>query len=143
MKLFFAENFNTQIDGIVINTDGSTTPQYVSQIILKFTEEFTKDDCTCTPCPIPTPGYSLSATAINELFLKHIGNDWFYKSLVPCGNVVPDLLLPPFYVSFDPSLENMAMYIYTIMAPIYKAEINAKLVSVAVITNLFEAIFEA
>ncbi len=83
----------------------------------------------------------LNMLNIANLFKKQIGDKWNSKTLIQKDVNVKESPFPLEYVSFSPSLENIAKYVYETMLPVLNKELKGKLIAVEIETTNGVAIY--
>lgn len=70
-----------------------------------------------------------------RLLHNHVTREWNYSTLV-CGTVPCKQIMEPIvYVDFMPSLENISIYVYNLLYPMYRDRYNLKLSYVKAISE--------
>lgn len=129
MSLFATANFNTAI--YRVNPDGC--PGLVIPYIgLKFY------NCTAynEKGYIGGNGDFASDSIIIDIFDSYVDSRWSYKTLAQIGTNTSKANTAIAYVEFVPSIENISIYLYNLLQPIYMAN-NVSLVTTLVRDAMF------
>lgn len=79
--------------------------------------------------------FAADSTIIN-IFDSYVGCRWSYKTLAQTGSNISKSNTPVVYVEFAPSIENISIYLYNLLQPVYMAN-NVSLVSTIVRDAMF------
>lgn len=127
--------FNTEIYRLENN---GCPDSFVNQIKLRFEKRLCTDG-KYVEFITPPGDFAPDSTVLNILN-KYILNIWNYKTIAKYGTNTDNATLPVVFVNFAPSVENMSIYIFKKLKPIYE-NYNIYLKSVSVLDQQFEATF--